>query len=185
MKEEEEEWRPVNGYEGVYEVSDLGNVRRLYREYDDANGVRRSRPGWDLKPWRQRGRRKVELRRPERPRRQVYVYRLVARAFVPNPEGKREVNHVNGVCDDDRAENLEWTTPAENKAHAVRLGLMRGPGLRGEAHPNAKLTADKVRQMRALAATDPAAAVALGESFGVTRQSARSAIDGRTWKHVR
>lgn len=183
MEDRKEEWRPIRGYEGFYEVSSLGNVRRLYNRYPGPGGVWKSYPAGDLNPWRQRGRRKVALCRPGRKTREEYVYRLVAEAFVPNPEGKREVNHISGVCDDDRTENLEWATSEENKAHAVRLGLMGGT--RGDAHPNAKLTAERVRQLRALAATDRAAAISLGQSFGVTRQTARAAIDGRTWKHVR
>ena len=185
--ETEEQWKSVDGYGGVYsdvyEVSNLGNVRRIYGRRPDVNGRVASRPGWDLKPSVQRGRRRIELALSGQPRRTVYVYRLVAAAFVPNPEGKPEVNHRNGLCGDDRAKNLEWCTPAENRAHAVRLGLMGGQQ-RGEGHHRAKLTEEAVRAMRALARTDYAAAVAMGVEHGVKAQSARLAINGRTWAHV-
>lgn len=56
-------------------------------------------------------------------RRKVYVHRLVALAWIPNPDNYREVNHINGVKADARVENLEWCTPAHNKRHARATGL--------------------------------------------------------------
>ncbi|CQR03437.1 TPA: NUMOD4 motif-containing HNH endonuclease [Yersinia enterocolitica] len=64
------------------------------------------------------------------------LHRLVAKAYIPNPERAAEVNHINGDKTDNRVENLEWVTSSENKAHAYKYGLYKT----GEGHSRAKLT---------------------------------------------
>jgi hypothetical protein len=61
-----------------------------------------------------------------RDRVKVYVHRLVAEAFLPNPEGLPEVNHINGVRHDNRVANLEWVSHADNMRHAYSTGLNPG-----------------------------------------------------------
>jgi hypothetical protein len=117
-----EHWRPVPGYERGYEVSSLGEVRSLLR------GCRLLKPATNRYGYKQ-----VVLYKDKKPKGHS-VHRLVAAAFVPNPEKLPWVNHRNGVKHDNKVENLEWCTRSENARHAAVSGLMRPQ--RGEANGN-------------------------------------------------
>lgn len=106
------EWRPIKGYEGLYEISNIGAVRRSYK-----TGKMRI-----LMPSITRGYRHVTLSR-ENGQRTVRIARLVAETFIPNPENKPQVNHKDGRKHFDWVTNLEWATESENTQHAVDTGL--------------------------------------------------------------
>lgn len=108
----EEIWKPVVGYEGFYEVSNLGRVKSLH--CNPAKIIAQTgRPNHYLS---------VHLSKNGKATRKN-VHRLVAMAFVSNPSNKLQVNHINGNRADNRAENLEWVTGSENIKHSFyRLG---------------------------------------------------------------
>lgn len=124
-----EEWKPVVGYEGLYEVSSLGNVRSLDRIITSIiNGkeVRSRRKGRMLKPSLSHGYLHINLRKINTKPKTCRVHRLVAEAFHGPPTGKRNiVNHENGVKTDNRPENLKWTTHSENIQHAYDTKLIK------------------------------------------------------------
>lgn len=107
-----EKWLPVKGYEGLYEVSDMGRVRSLKRA--TTHGV-------VLIPKQtKKGYLRVTLSKNNQKATKT-VHRLVAIAFIDNPENKAEVNHKNGVRTDNRVSNLEWVTRSENELHAYKV----------------------------------------------------------------
>lgn len=105
-----EEWRPIKGYEGVYEVSNLGRVRSLDRL--DSLGRRTKGVVKKLRATKNDGYVRVELKLNGKKDGRL-VHRIVAETFIPNPQHKPTVNHINHVRDDNRVENLEWATPTE------------------------------------------------------------------------
>ena len=114
-------WKPTK-YKG-YEVSNLGNVRsidRVTRHKDGKETTHRSRilkQGTSPKGY------KKVYPTVDGKKFSDQVHRLVAEAFIPNPDNKPQVNHINGIKDDNRAENLEWVTNLENHMHKLENGL--------------------------------------------------------------
>ena len=106
-----EEWKAVVGFEGKYEVSNMGRVK----SWRGKSLIR--------KPQVFLGYHRVSLRKGKY-RKTYMVHRLVAETFLPNPENKDTVNHKNGVRCDNNLKNLEWATMRENVIHAHTTGLV-------------------------------------------------------------
>jgi hypothetical protein len=109
------------------------------------------------------------------------VHQLVARAFVPNPHQRGEINHKNGDKADNSAGNLEWATRSENILHAFRTGLKTSR--HGELCSWAKLTAEDVRAIRQIG-RGSRTLVSLAMQFGVSAPTIRSIINRTIWKHA-
>ena len=105
-----ESWKDISGYEGLYQVSNLGSVRNVKTGKSKVAGIT---------PY---GYKRVVLYADGK-RKWFQVHRLVAMAFIPNEEGKREVNHIDGNKLNNNAANLEWATSSENHLHAYENGL--------------------------------------------------------------
>ena len=104
-------WKDIKGYEGLYEISDSGRIRnsrgKILKQSIGTSGYYTTHLYNHTK------------------RQTVMAHRLVAKTFVPNPENKREVNHINGNKTDNRAQNLEWVTPRENITHSYANSLKK------------------------------------------------------------
>lgn len=115
----EEIWKDIKGYEGLYQVSNLGRVRSFFNsrthKLTDTPVLRTPgnlRAGYLNLILCKNGKRKT-----------VMIHRVVAETFIPNPDNKRTVNHIDGNKTNNRVDNLEWNTDSENQLHAHRNGL--------------------------------------------------------------
>ena len=126
----EEEWRDVKGFEGLYMVSNMGNVKSLKRMKWNGRGYCKI-PERILKAGKDGcGYLQVNLYK-EGKGKMYLVHKLVATAFVENPEGYAEVNHINEIKSDNRAENLEWCDRAYNVNYGT--GIKRRAEKRSKA----------------------------------------------------
>ena len=175
----DEVWKavPIKGLKNHYEVSTSGRVRR-------SAGGKGTHAGRIITGGiNGGGYRQVDLCKGGVDK-VIYLHRLIAVTFVPNPEGKPEVNHLSGVKTDNSADNLAWATKKENLEHAARMGLLA----HGERVHTAKLTAKNVAKIRSEIAGEKGRKRAnkvreLAARYGVTRAAIRDVVRGRTWKH--
>ncbi len=129
MNRSAEQWLPITGWEASYAISNFGRVRSVLRVIKLKSGLPRKIRERILKQSRNKdGRMIVTFQRhaPHKERWKPLVHRLVAIAFITNPEQKPEVNHIDGNCSHNASANLEWATQRENKDHAKKLRLNDG-----------------------------------------------------------
>jgi hypothetical protein len=120
----------IRGYEGLYMICRNGDVVSLPKVSVHKNGRVYSLPEKVLKPYNKPGKYPHINLFKDKKAKTFEVHRLVAEHFIPNPQNKREVNHINGIKTDNRVENLEWMSSKENKIHGWQNGLYK-PGHQG------------------------------------------------------
>lgn len=169
-----ETWKPISDYEGIYEISDQGRVKRIKPEYNTYVGKILA-GGYDSDGYR------VVLLYNSGKRRMFKVHRLVAEAFLPNPENKPQVHHKNSVKFDNRSENLEWVTWSEHVGHTVADKLYNPT--RGSKHHNAKLKESQIPEIRKLL-SEGKSCEDIAPLFGVHPATISDIRANKTWKQV-
>lgn len=175
-----EKWKDIEGYEGIYQVSDQGRVKSLDRDIN-CNGTHRKFEGKYLKIKNPQGYDQVNLSK-EGKQKTCLVHRLVAIAFIENPENKPEVNHIDGCKTNNCLSNLEWNTRSENQQHAVDIGLK--DAVKGSNHYSSKLKEEdipvifKLKKMGFLNRE-------ISDRFKVSASVIGKLLRRKTWKHVK
>ena len=163
-----EEWRDVEGYEGIYQISNYGRVKSFQK-----NQVK------ILKPYLHTGGYLgIGLGRQKK----FKIHRLVAATFLDNPFNLTEVDHIHGNKMDNYFKNLEWVTLKENKRRAFKNRLYP----LGEKKYRAKLTNKQVRWIRQnyIPRDSEYGASALARKIGVFRETVRDVVTGKTYKNI-
>ncbi len=167
---EKEIYKEIAGFPN-YLVSNLGNVKNK-----NSNKL--------LKPYLTRGYPRVSLYDANGKRYCKLVHRLVAQAFIPNPENLPVVNHISGIKTDARVSNLEWVSHSENLSHAHNNGLRPLINTQGKNNGFAKLTEIQVIQIRQLLADGKLTQKTIASQFGVSRSTVRDIKLARRWSHI-
>lgn len=177
--------KDIQGYEGLYYVTDTGEVWSYDREYTlPVNGTTHIRLGRLLKQQLSTGYPTAFLCK-EGIMQQYKVHRLVAIHFIENPKNLPWINHIDGNKKNPNYTNLEWVTPKQNTAHAISTGLQDRmvPFKFGTNHYLSKLTSDDVRSIRNLK-QEGLSDRDIAKKFNVTRNCITQIIKKQTWKHV-
>lgn len=120
-------WKDIKGYEGYYQISTSGSVKALARSVKNKNGSLQNYPEKllkpDVMPRNNTTYLRVTLSKGHKTKR-YQLHRLVAKAFIPNPENKEFVNHIDNNGLNNNLENLEWCTHSENMLHAQAQGRL-------------------------------------------------------------
>lgn len=163
----QEIYKDVVGYEGLYQVSNLGNVKSFKK---DKNGVL-------LKPGKNTSGYLFVILYKNINKKCITIHRLVMLSFKKNISNKLEINHINGVKYDNRIENLEWCTSSENQLHAYKIGLKTA---KGENHNRSKLTNEQVLLIR----NDNRTHKEIAKDYNVSKSTIWHIKHKRLWNHI-
>ncbi len=168
-----ERWRQVVGYEGWYDVSNRGRVKRV-------KASRGTSPNRILKPHFCIGGYQTVCLSMHQKVKQIRVHRLVAIAFIPNPKNKPEINHKNGNRLKNWDTNLEWATRRENALHSCRI---LGHNL-GDRNGRSKLKNSEVIEIKKILKTNAMTQRAIAKIYSVDFRTINNINQGRRWASV-
>lgn len=178
----EEIWKDIPRFEGWYQVSNTGVVRSLDRYIVDGRLIK----GKILNQYSDRQNyKKVALCRSGKHYKN-FVHRLVAEAFVPNPNNLPVINHIDENPENNYADNLEWCSVKYNVNYGDRAKKY-AEKTQGELHYMHKLTEDNVRQIKSeyKRGVKGCGMEYLGKKYGVHRMTIKAILIGQTWKHIK
>lgn len=172
-----EEWRDIKGYEGYYQVSNLGRIRSVKRILCDG----KTRRGAVIKGFPDRnGYYRIVLYKEAKMHRYM-VHRLVASTFIDNPHNYPMINHIDEDKSNNTVNNLEWCDCKYNINYGTRTKRASG-----ENTKNSKLTINNVKEIRNIyiPKSKEFGAMALANKYGVSQSAIVRAVSKRNWKYI-
>lgn len=181
LKIKKEEFKDIKGYEGLYQIGTNGTVISLPRVKKNKGGSYITKKKTLVMQINKFGYNSVCLTDTYHTKKKIDIHRLVAVNFIPNPDEKEQVNHLDGNKSNNSVSNLEWSTRKENMAHAVELGLMA----RGEKHWKSSLTKDEVKVIKNLLKTKLFNNQQIAVLVNQSRQTISRIKHEKRWAHVK
>lgn len=178
-------WKDIVGYEGIYEISNFGRLKSLPKKARSIGSA-----GYEYFIQRTE-----KIRRPSRDTfgymhaflhkdgnsKAFLIHRLVATAFIENPNNKYAVNHIDGIKQNNNVSNLEWVTKSENVKHAYSTGLMCN---KGENHPGVKLNEVIVKEIRLKYIPRLYSSRKLAKEYGISKTQILDILNKKSWSHI-
>ena len=187
LMEQIEVWKQVIGYEGQYEVSNMGRLRyvpktvMVFRKDTSRSHAVSIKGKTSNGAANSKGYVYVKLQR-DRKRQSVKMHRLVALHFIPNPNNLPQVNHIDGDKKNNKAVNLEWCNNSHNIKHAYSSGLMNR---KGERQNTCKIKESDVLEIREFYSKNPKSFLRVyAEKLNITITTVSNIIKRNIWKHI-
>lgn len=172
-------WKDIDWLEAMFQISNTGRLRSIDRIIEYIDGRMYIYKSKEYFPSYNRGYciQTLNLNGKAIP---VKFHRLVAEAFIPNPNNLPEVNHIDGDKTNNNVSNLEWCTSSENKKHAYKLGLKLPTS--GSKCGMSKLTENQVLEIRQL--KNKYIYKEIAKLFNVDNSTISNIMTNKTWKHI-
>lgn len=169
----QEVWKNIKGFEQYYQVSNLGKVRRI------ENPKYKSRKNYIICQQTDKNGYVSVLLSVDGFHKKLLVHRLVAQAFIPNPNNKPIVDHLDFDKLNNKKDNLDWVTQSENCQRAIKAGRL--PNNKGEKHGMSKLTEKQVIEIK----KSNLSGYQLAKDYNISTQTIYDIRRGKRWRHIK